>query len=499
MQLRFLAAVVLGVGLLAGCAKNEEAADAKIASRCKGLTGEVLGAAKAKARWVAADQAKGLSGFCEVTATLSPEKDSEIGVVYRLPAGWNGKMLGLGGGGWAGNVTLEVAMPGLAAHYATAQTDGGHPGTDLWDNEWAAQPGPATDFSWRAVREMTVAGKKLVAAFYGKPHTRAYFQGCSTGGRQALMEAQRFPDDYDGIVSGAPVYSLQVQSSAVMRNNLFAQPGAGLDDEEVKLVNRSVLSACDALDGIKDGVIADPRSCSWTPEKLACKPGQETGCLTLAQVNALAIAYEGVRTPDGSWAQLPLSKGGEAGWGVFIAVAGGGREGSNGGGMAGLSRPLFGVDAFDYSKLTPRDVMRARSSPFAKMYEATDPDLADYFARGGKLLLWHGESDPGPSPVATIDYAEQVMRADPEGGAGGFRLFLAPGVEHCQGGPGADRIDTLAALDAWLESDTAPDMVTGTRVDGSMTRPICAWPKVAHYKGKGDANDPANYACEARN
>ncbi|MPT47911.1 MAG: tannase/feruloyl esterase family alpha/beta hydrolase [Sphingobium sp.] len=455
-----------------------------------------LGVDTARARTVAAtDGPSAPPAYCEISATLSPVEGSAIGVVYRLPNDWNGKMLGLGGGGWAGNVTIEAASAGLRAGYATAQTDGGHADTSPWQNEWTANPIAATDFSWRAIHEMTQAGKKLVTAYYGKAQDKAYFHGCSTGGRMALMEAQRFPDDYDAIISAAPVYSLQVQTSAVLRNNAFAVPGAGLDASHLKLVNNAVLAACDAKDGVTDGIIASPRQCAWDPSVLSCKAGQTDGCLSAPQIKALRIAYDGIRAPDGSWAQTPLSRGGELGWPVFIAVQGSGADVSKGGGMPGLSRPLFGVDGFDYGKLDPaKDVLRARSSAFAKTYEAINPDLSPFFARGGKLLMWHGESDPGPAPIGTIDYVEAVHKNTPAA-SGNLRMFLAPGVEHCRGGPGTDQIDVLSALDHWVSSGTAPETLVATRADGKMTRPLCVWPLIARYQGKGDVNDPAHYSC----
>jgi len=486
---------MLGAGLLASCmvappdtftinARSSEA------EKCATITPATLGATEADARWIPADEASQLPGYCEVMATLSPVPGSAIGVVYRLPKGWNGKLLGLGGGGWAGNVTLEAATPGLAAHYATAQTDGGHPSTALFETEWVSDPVQAEDFSHRAIHEMTVAGKKLIAGFYRREQDRSYFHGCSTGGRMALMEAQRYPLDYDAIVSMAPVYSLQVQTSAVMRNNLFAQPGAAPGTAGLALAAQGALDACDVKDGVVDGIIADPRACRWDPRS-------EDG-LTSAQQAALRVAYDGVRAPDGSWAQHPMSRGGEAEWGAFVAINGDHDEFSNGGGINGLLPVLFPGKSVDIKAMTPAQVVEARSSAFAKMYEATAPDLSAFFGRGGKLLMWHGESDPGPSPVATIEYVEAAKRADPVGSAQGMRLFLAPGVGHCSGGPGADQVDMLSALDAWLGSGLPPERLIASRTDGPMVRPLCAWPLVAHYGGAGDVNDPVNYRCIAR-
>ncbi len=490
-------------GLLAGTVAALSASPAMAqqndARACEALAGDTgWGASSVTARWVPFDPTNAMPAYCEVSGTLSPVAGSSIGVMYRLPAAWNGKLLGIGGGGWAGNVTLAAAGEGLRKGYATAQTDGGHPSTSPWETTWTSSPEAVTDFAYRAINRMTVAGKALVRRHYGRPQERAYFQGCSTGGRMALMEAQRFPEDYDGIIAGAPVYSLQVQTSAILRNNGFGQAGAGFTEAQLKLVNESVLKACDAQDGLRDGIIAQPRLCRWQPTVLACKPGQEgAACLSTAQVKALGTMYAGVRSRDGRWAQFPLSKGGEAGWSRFINIAGTGNNQANGGGMPGLSHLLFGARAVDYATLSAdQDVPEARASAFAKAYEATNPDLGAFFARGGKLILWHGESDPGPSPVGTLDYAKAAGARNREAG-GSLRTYLLPGVEHCRGGPGADKVDWLAALDRWVDKGEAPATLIAQREDGTMKRPVCRWPQVARYSGKGDANDPASWRCVA--
>ena len=484
----------VGIALFSG--KRDEA---QLAEKCKALaSGEAIGAQSAKTKWVEADNKVGLPSHCEVTATLSPVKGSRIGVVYRLPGEWNGKLLGLGGGGWAGNVTPEAAAPGLEAGYATAQTDGGHPGTTVWDNGWASDPVAADDFAWRAIHQMTVAGKELVVGFYGKAAARAYYNGCSTGGRQGLMEAQRFPDDYDGIIAGAPVYSLQTQTSQLMRSNEFAAPGAGLDDAQVALVNKAVLAACDSNDGQEDGIIADPRACHWNPGEVACKLGESTSqCLTPPQVLALSTAYSGLLAPDGSWAQWPMSRGGELGWKPFIAVDGKEAAGTDGG-IRTLGPELFGAQKIDFGRFQTRDAVTARSSAFAKAYEATNPDLSGFFATGGKLLIYQGEYDPGPSPVGAVDYATAVAQHAPDKARNGLRLFLMPGMGHCRGGPGPDQVDWLEALDKWVSGGDAPGQLVATKQDSPLTRPVCAWPQVARYQGEGDSNDPASYKCVSR-
>lgn len=487
--------VALGGVALAVLAMAPAKAEAAGAADCNALarTGNGAGVTVSSSRWISA--ADGLPAFCEVQATLNPAPGSNIGVVYRLPEGWNGKILGIGGGGWAGNVRIDAAADGLKRHYATAQTDGGHPGTNPWDNAWVSNPASVTDFAYRAIHLMTVTGKAMVATYYGRPHAYAYYQGCSTGGRMGLMEAQRFPDDYDGIIAGAPVYSLQVQTSSILRNQAFSAPGAAFSEAQLKLVNDATVKACDTADGLKDGLIGNPRSCAWKPATLLCKPGQKAGatCLSAPQVRALNTAYNGIKAPNGSWAAFPMSRGGEAGWSRFVRT-GTAPDATGGGGIVGLKPLLFGNRTIDVTKMTPADVRVARSSAFAREYEAADPDLRAFVAGGGKLILWHGENDPGPSPVGTADYYQAVAKRVPQAD-GSVRLFMAPGVEHCAGGPGADRLETIGALERWVEQGEAPETIIATRADGTLTRSLCPFPRQAYYSGGGDPNQPASWSC----
>lgn len=496
-----LCAAVSAAALIAACASPAENAGVSAspdllsgADRCAAgaaISGFPTGAQTA---WVEADG--DVPAFCEVTATLTPVDGSAIGVVYRLPEGWNGKVLGFGGGGWAGNVRLDTAAQSLAKGYATMQTDGGHATTDIWNNtDWFENPESLTDFAHRAVHEMTVAGKSVVSAYYGEPHDKAYFQGCSTGGRMALMEAQRYPSDYDAIISGAPVYTFQVQTSGILRNNVFAIEGAQFSADDLQMVSDAVLAQCDMDDGLADGVVGVPRQCGWQPSSLQCAPGQSEGCLSEAQVGALGLIYGGIRASDGEWAMMPMSKGGEAGWTFFVSTAGQ-EDRTNGGGLMPLWPVITDGRPVDFSRFDPdADVSAVRSTAFAAAYEAKDPDLAPFFAAGGKLILWHGESDAGPSPVGTNDYAAAVRAATGAAADTSMRHFLLPGVGHCSGGPGADVVDWIDAIDAWETTGVAPEELVATKRDGSRTRKLCAAPNRAVFSGEGDANDPANWSC----
>jgi feruloyl esterase len=500
--MRFLATVALAA-LVAGCTTQAgESSSASAANfpalagvdRCASVTPAMLGAASASSKWVA--EANGAPGYCEVTATLSPVSGSNIGVVYRLPGSWNGKVLGLGGGGWAGNVSPQAASEGLRKGYATLQTDAGHAATTVWDTAWAANPEALKDFSYRAVHEMTVVGKKLVDAYYGQAHRRAYFQGCSTGGRMALMEAQRYPADYDAISAGAPVYTLQVQTSSILRNNAFAKNGGGFSAEDLKLAQNAALDACDAQDGLKDGLINDPRQCHWDPAAIQCSGAKNATCLAPAQVAALRAVYAGTKAPDGEWAMLPMNRGGEADWTRFVGTNGTGTDASSDA-VGNLFSIALGGRKVDFPNYSMADVQAIRASDFGKMYEAADPNLRPFFSRGGKLLLWHGQSDPGPSPVGTSDYAQAVLARAPAASQN-MRFFLLPGVEHCGGGPGAAPVEWLDALADWDEGGKAPEVLVGAKPDKSVVRPHCAWPDVARYKGSGEANDPAGWQCVRR-
>jgi Tannase and feruloyl esterase len=452
---------------------------------------------------VAADAKTGMPAYCEVTALITPVAGSKITAVYRLPENWNGRMLGLGGGGWAGILNLlqpaaisgpfRAASPGLTRGYATAQTDGGHSSPFVTDASWTRNnPVAVTDFSHRAIHEMTVLGKQVVASHYGRAATKNYYQACSQGGRMGMMETQRYPDDYDGVVAGAPVYSLLVQSSSVVRDQIFKAPGAAISIEHIKLVHDAVLSACDAKDGLKDGVVTDPRRCDWEPKSLQCKSGvADSSCLTPSQVNAVNKAYQTVRTRTDVVGNYGLTRGSEAGWNPFVSTTPGPRNVLNGD-LGDIIPLMFGDSAFDPATFDIEKQQAAiHRTPFAAEYEANSTDLSKFFNRGGKLLLWHGLDDPAPSPFATIDYYERTVKAN---GGESVRFFALPGVYHCGGGPGADSFDPLTALEQWVEHGAAPETMVATNRTSGIERPVCAWPKLPYYRS-GDPSKAGSFVC----
>ncbi len=489
---------VIATLALASCTTPADSARHRIDGRCRRLRrNHHVGTSPATAQWVAA--ADGLPAFCEVSATLHPVEGSNVGVVYRLPAEWNGRVLGIGGGAWLGNTTLMGARDGLCKALPPCRPMAATPAPIRGATNGRSTRCRREDFSHRAIHTMTDAGKAVAARFYGRPHEEAVYSGCSTGGRMGLMEVQRYPADYDAAIIGAPVYTLQVQTSAVLRNQTFAAPGAGFRPRDLQLVQDASLAMCDADDGLADGIINAPDQCQFQPRTLQCQPGQSEGCLSPQQVTALTIIYTGIRASDGSWAMHPMRRGGEAAWGFFNRADGSGQNAdpTRGGGLMGLQPVIFGAQAMDWTAFSDANYLTVRNSPFAAMYEADEPDLSAFFERGGRLMLWHGENDAGPSPVLSEDYARAVAAQNPEAGEQ-FRYFTVPGMGHCAGGPGADQIDYLGAMTDWMDNGEAPARLIGGKADGSLTRPHCAWPAVARYDGSGEANDPANWVCRPR-
>ena len=463
----------------------------------------IPGAAIVSARMVPADAAAGLPTFCEVQVTISPSERSHIGAVYRLPEMWNGKILGIGGGGAAGNVTTQAAATGLSRGYAIIQNDLGHSSTSGVDWSFAVnapgQPNPDAiiDFGHRATHFATTVGKEVVARFYGRRAERAYWQGCSTGGRQGLAEAQRYPDDYEGVIAGAPVYSPVVYSSAILRVQAFhAKPESNLLASHVPLIQKAVLAACDMKDGLADGVLTDPRACMWDPGELECKESPSASCLTRAQVDTVRRVYAGVQTRDGRFAAMPLMRGGESDWVTRMIGTPEMPRGLN----AVLGARLMGFivksdPAYDFMTFDPeRDMTALEGGLAGEHVHQQSADLSAFVGRGGKLLLWHGFNDPGPSPLSTIAYYEAVQEKVPAA-RDAVLLFLAPGVLHCGGGAGPDRFDALTALEDWVERDRPPTSITASKANPQMSRPLCPYPQLPRYKGAGDPTNAASFEC----
>jgi len=486
------------VSLLLPATASAQDACGSVAELAKSLPGTTIVSSKA----MPANAQDHLPAFCEVHATISPVAGSRIGAVYRLPMNWNGKVLGIGGGGFAGNLTLNAAANGLSRGYAVIQNDMGHESTGSLDPKFAIKaPGQPNveaivDFGHRATHVATDVGKRLVSSYYGRAPQHAYWQGCSTGGRQGLAEIQRYPSDYDGVIAGAPVYTPLVYSNAILRVQAFhKKPESNLLPEHVPLIQKHVLAACDAKDGVADGILTDPRSCTWDPEELACKGAASADCLTLAQIETVRRVYSGVKTKDGQFAAMPLMRGGESDWVTRMI---GTREqplGLNSVlGAPFMSYIVKNDPSYDVMSFDPDRDMKTLASGLAAEVHQQNADISAFVGRGGKLLLWHGFNDPGPSPLSTIEYFDRVREKVPAA-KDSMRLFLAPGVLHCGGGAGPDRFDTLTAMERWVEQGTPPASMVATKANSPISRPLCPYPQVAKYKGTGDTNDAANFAC----
>lgn len=438
-----------------------------------------------------------LPAFCRVSAILHPSADSDIRIEVWLPEKWNNKLLSVGNGAFAGTITYNALAGAVAAGYAGASTDTGHQGNS--PEFILGHPEKLTDFAYRAVHEMTVAAKAIAKTYYGSAPKYAYFSGCSTGGRQALMEAQRFPDDYDGIIAGATAsYTSRLQGTQVWVGQMAHTPEAAyIPPAKYAMVHAAVLAACDALDGVKDGVLENPMACNFEPGTLACKDADGPSCLTTAQVELARKIYAGPKNPRTQEQVFPgYERGAELGWSTLA----GPQPMSFGIGM--YKYVIFGDPNWNYLTLDmDKDIARA-DRVAAPLMNAVNPDLRPFFAHGGKLLHYHGWSDPGIPPRSGINYYQEVAKT--LGGVGkidnSYRLFLVPGMGHCGGGDGTSTFDMASALDRWVDQGQAPEMIPASRIrDGKAdrTRPLCPYPQVAAYSGSGSTDDAANFSCKA--
>jgi len=436
----------------------------------------------------------GLPEFCRVEATARPAAGSEIGIEIWLPAsGWNGNVQGVGNGGWAGSISYSAMARALAAAYVAASTDTGHRGQGP---DFALEnPDKLIDFAHRAVHEMTVTAKAVTEAFYQRGHERAYFIGCSTGGRQAMAEAQRYPDDYDGIVAGAPAYypshiqGMQVFTATVSNRSTAARIG----EQEFGLINDAAIAACDTIDGVEDGVIEDPRQCRFNPAVLACPDAGGDVCLSPEQVETVRQIYRGPVTQSGGSIFPGLARGSERGWTTL-----------SGSEPLSLARETYALLVFEdtewnWSDFDAEADIATAVERIGPLMDSNDPDVGNFIARGGRLLLYHGWNDPGIPPGGTIHYYEQTqatLGVDESDNA--VKLFMVPGMNHCGGGTGTDQFDAIAALDQWLTTDRAPERIEAERrVNGELvrSRPLCPYPSVASYDGSGRTDQAASFDC----
>jgi hypothetical protein len=457
--------------------------------------------------------------FCRVALTLRPSSDSDIRTEVWMPAAnWNGKFQGIGTGGFAGAISYEGGLaPAVSAGYAAASTDTGHRagGTDA---AWALDhPEKIADFGYRAIHETALAAKTVIRAFYGDGSKHSYFNYCSNGGRQALMEAQRYPADYDGIVAGAPAYAwTRLMTAFVFDAQALADQASYIPVSKLPAVEAAALAECDANDGVKDSVIENPASCHFDPGALLCKGGESDACLTAPQVASLRKLYAG----PGAAIMPGFSPGGEAPPGRWETWMPGARRGDSTHLAFGdnfFKYMVYDDPAWDYKTSSLERNLQASEAKTGSRLNATDADLSQFRARGGKLILFHGWSDPAIPPQSTIDYYQSVVKKMGAKDAAGFvRLFMAPGVGHCSGGAGpnvfgqfgapaadADH-DIDAAVERWVEQGIAPEYVIATKFKSGAnpssgierTRPLCSYPKTAQWIGNGSTDDAANFICK---
>ena len=447
----------------------------------------------------AAPQGPILPAHCRVAAVLTPSPDSHIEMEVWLPAeNWNGKFQAVGNGGWAGVISYAALASALQEGYATASNDTGHKGGNaLFAID---HPEKLTDFAYRAVHEMTVQSKALIAQFYGRAPRFSYWNGCSTGGRQGLMSAQKYPADFDAIVAGAPAnYQTHLHAwDLSVSVPVLKDPAGAVPPAKLEMVTAAVVAACDARDGVRDGLLNDPRACAFDIGTLQCKAGDAADCLTSAQVASMKRVYAPARTSAGAAVFPGKDPGSEAGWGGVL----GGRQApgvSMGSFQVAYNNPSWDPLTFDLD----RDLALVDQKVGAPV-NAVDPDLRAFKARGGKLLLYHGWNDTAISAGNSINYYQSVLAksgAKMDGKQDDWiRLFMAPGMNHCGGGVGPSQANWMGALERWRESGTAPARIEAARVTGGrvdMTRPLCPYPQVAVYSGVGSTNDAGSFACKA--
>jgi feruloyl esterase len=439
-----------------------------------------------------------LPAFCRVAATLTPATDSEIKIEVWLPqSGWNGNLQSVGNGAWAGTISYPAMATALGAGYATASTDtghtGGNPATFI-----PGHPEKVIDFAYRAVHEMTVAAKAVIAARYGNGPKYSYWNGCSTGGRQALAEAQRYAADYDGIIAGAAAnYVTHLQGAQVWSAQVVHKDEASyIPPAKYAVLHAAVLDACDPLDGVKDGVLENPAKCKFDPEKLLCKGADGPSCLTASQVEAARQLYAGPVDSHGKSMFPGLERGSETGWATL--------SGTRPMALADETYKFLVFKDGDWNYLTfnaERDIALAdkNAGPTAN---SIDPNLKPLFSRGGKLLMYHGWADPGIAPQNSVNYYNSVVeKLGKAATSNSIRLFMVPGMGHCAGGDGTSTFSMIDALSKWVEQGQAPERIEASRVRNGQTertRPLCPYPQVAVYNGSGSTDESANFSCKVQ-
>ena len=444
--------------------------------------------------------------FCRVQGRI--EQEIEFEVWLPPPSRWNGKHLGVGNGGYAGFINYSSLAHGLKRGYATASTDTGHKGGPM-DASWAlGHPQRIEDYGGRAQHLTATATKQILRAYYTRPARYSYFMGCSNGGQQGLTAAQRYPEDYDGIVSGAPGTSFPDMSTYVMlsgRANAGAAEGR-LTQQDMQFAVARMVAACDKNDGVEDGLIEHPPSCKFDFSSLTCAGAESGECLSKPQTQTLRGLFSPLRDSAGKEIYPPPAVG------TLLPVSDLARRGK-------LGADMYRYAVFQDKSWDPAAFVLERDLPIArerlKALISDDVDLSRFARRNARLILYHGWADSGPSPYNSINYYEAVRRnVGAQKTDGFFRLFMVPGMYHCSGGPGPNSFgnagdppvldaehDVLMALEQWVERGAAPERIVASKVIAGRverSRPLCSYPKVARYQGSGSIDEAGNFSCVAR-
>jgi feruloyl esterase len=473
-------------------------------------------------------QSVDVPAFCRVRGEIRPTLDSLIKFEVWLPADWNGKFEQVGSGGLAGSINIFFLAADMKRGYATAGTDDGHQGSGV-DGSWViGHPEKVKDFGYRAVHQTNEKAKQIIAAFYQKGPKYSYFNGCSEGGREAMMEAQRYPEDFNGILAGATAHKWTELMAAFAWNAQALNSAASfISPAKRNAIREAALAVCGSQDGVKDTYIKDPLSCRFDPSVLLCKDSDSDSCLTAEQLAALKKIYSGPKNPrTGKQISSGYEPGAEGVPGVpgiaFDSYVYGAAPGASLDAI--FSSAFYGGFVFENPNWKVSDLnfdkdIATTQEKVGPSLDANNSDLSAFRARGGKLIHYHGWNDGSPSPHHSVEYYEDVMAK-----MGGFkqtskfyRLFMAPGMMHCGSGLGPNLFGNMldfaapndadhnifAALERWTEQGVAPDKIIATKYANDdpskgveMTRPLCPYPQIAKWTGKGATSEAQNWVCK---